>query len=138
MRDSKWTPGTQFGLWVLLILGLLIPLFIAIFWENAQIDEAYQQFQQARNLAQGTAVKWDNLSPLFTALLALAARLAAATTQNGATGLLQTAALGMGLSGWMLAIATWFLIGRTLKQPMSQPQPSSFWQSIHCSHTYWD
>jgi len=117
VRDSKWTSGTQFGLWVLLILGLLTPLFIAVFWGNAQVDEAYQQFQQARNLAQGIAFKWDSLSPLFTALLALVARLAAAVTQDAATGLLPTAALGLGLTGWMLAIASWFLIGLTFNQP---------------------
>jgi hypothetical protein len=118
VQGGKWTSGAQLGLWVLLILALLTPLFISILWENALVDEAYQQLQQARNLAQGVHIQWDRLSPLFTALLALSARLAKMMTADGASGLLPPAAIGLGVLGWMLAIVTWFLIGLTLNQPV--------------------
>jgi hypothetical protein len=118
VQGLKWTSGIQSGLWVLLILALLSPLCISILWENAPVDEAYQQLQQARNLAQGVSVRWEGLSPFLTVLLASSARLADMITPDTASVLLPAAAIALSVLGWMLATVTWFLIGLTLNQPI--------------------
>jgi hypothetical protein len=111
VREGGLTVRTGRALWVLLLLAVLVPLFVAILWGDVYTDAAYQRFQKARAIARGIGPLWDGASPLYTMLLALMVRFSSLPALDGASGLLPTVALLSSVLGWAVAIAAWFLIG---------------------------
>jgi hypothetical protein len=94
---------------VLLLFGLLIPLLIAGSWGDLYTEAAYQQLQAARTLARGEIASSQQVAPLYTLLLALAAH---------ASLPLPTVALILSTLGWMAAVAVWFRLGLALDHPL--------------------
>ena len=117
MREGRLTIRARRVLLVLLLLSLLVPLIVAVLWGDVFADAAYQRYQKARAIARGVDPFWDHSSPLYTLSLSLIFRASLFLADDAASGLLPPVAATLGVLGWMVAIAAWFLIGLTLERP---------------------
>jgi hypothetical protein len=114
--EGRSTTRTTQAVWVLLLLAVLAPAFIAILWGNIYAEPAYLRFQKARAIARGTDQFWDTTSPLQTILLALTVRLSSTSPGSESPEPMLPFALTLSVVGWMAAIAAWFCVGMALGQ----------------------